>query len=45
MKFKIMIKKLVYIPLFVLLTPFMGIIGFFGYIISLWQGWWKWDIK
>ena len=40
-----LIKKLSYVPIILILTPFMGIMGFFGYIISLWKGWWKFNIK
>lgn len=38
---KQMIEKFLYLPLFIIITPFIGIIGFFGYIGSLWRGWWK----
>ena len=34
-------RKLRYIPLLILFTPFMGIIGFFAYIYSLWFTWWN----
>lgn len=38
---KRIIRKIAYLPIFIVITPFMGIIGFFGYISSLWKGWWK----
>ena len=42
---KQIVKKIIYLPLFIILTPFMGIVGFFGYIYSLWQGYWKCNVK
>lgn len=38
---KRIIRKIAYVPIFIVITPFMGIIGFFAYIGSLWKGWWK----
>lgn len=42
MKMRIIVAKIVYLPIIILATPIFGIVGFFGYIISLWEGWWKW---